>query len=54
MNIFIRFKDEVATPELNGSILRGVTVISVLQILKEWGENVTERLISVDELVERI
>ncbi len=52
MNIFIRFKDEVATPQLNGSILRGVTRDSVIQILSEWGENIKERLISVDELVD--
>ena len=52
MNIFVRFKNEVATPQFSGSILRGVTRDSVIQILKEWGENVTERLISVDEIVE--
>jgi branched-chain amino acid aminotransferase len=51
MNIFVRFKNEVATPKLNGSILPGVTRDSVLQILKEWGMNVTERLISIDEIV---
>jgi branched-chain amino acid aminotransferase len=51
MNIFIRFKDEVATPELNGSILPGVTRFSVLKILEDWGMNVTERLISIDELI---
>ncbi len=51
MNIFIRFKDEIATPELSGSILPGVTRISVLKILNEWGMNATERLISIDEVL---
>ncbi|MCC6549647.1 MAG: branched-chain amino acid aminotransferase [Ignavibacteriaceae bacterium] len=53
MNIFITFKDEVATPKLTGGILPGITRMSVLHILKDWGMNVTERLISLDELVTR-
>lgn len=51
MNIFINFKNEVATPKLNGSILPGVTRDSVIQILKDWGMNVTERIISIEEVV---
>lgn len=51
MNIFIKFKDEIATPKLTGGILPGITRMSVLEMLREWGENVTERLISMDELV---
>ncbi|MBS4034481.1 MAG: branched-chain amino acid aminotransferase [Ignavibacterium sp.] len=51
MNIFINFKDEVVTPKLNGSILPGVTRRSVIQILKEWGMKVTEREISIDEII---
>ncbi len=51
MNIFIRFKDEVVTPKLNGSILPGVTRDSVIHILKDWGLNISERLISIDEVV---
>jgi branched-chain amino acid aminotransferase len=51
MNIFIRFKNEVVTPKLNGSILPGVTRDSVIQILKDWGINITERLISLDEII---
>ncbi len=50
MNIFVQFKDEIATPKLSGSILPGVTRRSVIQILKEWGMNVTERTISIDEV----
>ncbi|MHB8335868.1 MAG: branched-chain amino acid aminotransferase [Ignavibacteriaceae bacterium] len=51
MNIFIVFKNEIATPKLTGSILPGVTRDSVIQILKDWGMNITERLISIDEVV---
>jgi branched-chain amino acid aminotransferase len=51
MNIFVNFKNEIATPALNGSILPGVTRRSVIQILKEWGMNVVERAISVDEII---
>jgi len=51
MNIFVNFKDEIATPALNGSILPGVTRRSVIQILKEWGMKVVERAISVDEII---
>jgi branched-chain amino acid aminotransferase len=51
MNIFIRFKDEVVTPKLNGSILPGVTRDSVIQILKDWNLKVSERLVSIDEVI---
>jgi branched-chain amino acid aminotransferase len=50
MNIFIRFKDEVATPALSGSILPGITRMSVIELLKDWGYNINERLIAIDEL----
>lgn len=52
MNIFVEFKDEIATPKLTGSILPGVTRRSVIQILKDKGLNVTERLINVEEVVD--
>ena len=39
------------TPKLNGSILPGVTRDSVIQILKDWGMNINERLVSIEEVV---
>ena len=51
MNIFIRFKNEVATPKLTGGILPGITRESVLQILKDWEVKVTERLIPMEEVI---
>lgn len=52
MNIFIHFKNEVATPKLTGSILPGVTRRSVIQLLNEWGLKVNERLISMREVID--
>ncbi len=52
MNIFIRFKNEIATPKLTGSILPGITRKSVLQILDDWEMKVSERLIPVEEVVD--
>ena len=51
MNIFIQFKNEVATPKLTGGILPGITRESVLQILKDWEIKVTERLIPMEEVI---
>ncbi len=52
MNIFVQFENEVATPSLaSGSILPGVTRMSSLQILRDWGYNVNERNISIDEII---
>ncbi|MCK9280808.1 MAG: branched-chain amino acid aminotransferase [Melioribacteraceae bacterium] len=50
MNIFVQFKNEVATPMLTGSILPGVTRMSVIQILRDWGYTVNERMISIEEV----
>ncbi len=52
MNIFIQFKNEIATPKLSGSILPGVTRDSVIHILKDWGMNINERLISIQEVID--
>jgi branched-chain amino acid aminotransferase len=51
MNIMLRLGDEVVTPPLSGSILPGVTRDSVLTILRDWGVPVSERTISIDEVV---
>ncbi len=52
MNIFFVIDDEIITPELNGSILPGITRKSVIELAKHWNENVSERKISIDELFE--
>ncbi|MDQ0351375.1 branched-chain amino acid aminotransferase [Alkalibacillus filiformis] len=52
MNVFFKIKDEVVTPELNGSILNGVTRDSVIQLLEYWGVNVIERKVTIEEIYE--
>jgi len=52
MNVFFKVKGKVVTPELNGSILEGVTRGSVIELLNDWGIPVTERKISIEELLE--
>jgi branched-chain amino acid aminotransferase len=50
MNIFFKINGEVVTPELNGSILEGVTRNSILQLLNHWGVPVSERKLSMEDL----
>lgn len=50
MNIFFMLNDEIVTPELNGSILSGITRDSVIDLATKWGYGVTERRISIDEI----
>ncbi len=50
MNIFFKLGDEIITPELQGSILSGITRKSVIEICKKWGVKITERRISIDEI----
>ena len=51
MNVMFKINGEIVTPALTGSVLPGITRKSSLQILKEWGYKVSERLLSVDELI---
>jgi branched-chain amino acid aminotransferase len=52
MNIFFVIDDEIITPELNGSILHGITRASVIALAKKWKYKMTERRISIDEVME--
>lgn len=52
MNVFFKINGEVVTPQLNGSILSGITRMSTIELVKSWGIPMTERKISVDELFE--
>ncbi|MDD6146247.1 MAG: branched-chain amino acid aminotransferase [Oscillospiraceae bacterium] len=51
MNIMFKISGKVITPALNGSILPGITRNSIIHVCKEWGYEVEERKISVEELV---
>ena len=52
MNIFFVIGDELITPMLSGSILPGITRNSVLELGQSWGMKVTERKISIDEVID--
>lgn len=53
MNIMFMINNELITPSLeNGTILPGITRNSVLNLGKEWGMKVTERPITIDEVIE--
>ena len=43
MNIFFKIDGKYVTPELNGSILPGITRDSIIKLLKHNGEVVEER-----------
>jgi branched-chain amino acid aminotransferase len=51
MNVFFKVNGEVITPALNGTILPGITRDSVIAMLKHMNIPVSERLITIDELV---
>lgn len=52
MNLMFVWDGKLVTPELNGSILPGVTRKSILELARSWGMETVERKITVDELME--
>jgi len=52
MNVMFKIAGEIVTPMLSGSILPGITRKSCLEVLRKEGYNVSERLLSIDELSE--
>ena len=52
MNIFFVIDGEVITPELDGSILAGITRKSMIEILRHEGYKVTERRIAIQEIAD--
>jgi branched-chain amino acid aminotransferase len=51
-NIFFKFKDELVTPALSGSILPGITRDSTLKLADSFGVKAVERPVSIDEVIE--
>ena len=52
MNIFFIIGNKAITPDLSqGTILRGITRETLMQILKEMGFTIEERKLSIDEIV---
>ena len=52
MNIFFKIGDKVVTPDLSGTILAGITRLSVIELLRDKGFEVEERPVSMKEIVE--
>jgi branched-chain amino acid aminotransferase len=52
MNIFFKIDGNFITPELDGSVLHGITRLSVIELLKSMGYEVTERKVTIDEIRE--
>ena len=50
MNIFFKINGEFITPELDGSVLHGITRASVIEMLKAMNYKVTERKITISEI----
>jgi branched-chain amino acid aminotransferase len=51
MNIFFKIRGRIVTPELNGSILPGITRDSVITLLKSWDIPVDETRIDIEDVV---
>ncbi|MEE1169844.1 MAG: aminotransferase class IV, partial [Anaerovoracaceae bacterium] len=54
MNVMFRIDGKMVTPQLNGSVLPGITRKSAIEIFNDWGDEVEERLLPVDELITAI
>ena len=52
MNIFFKIDGKFVTPNLNGSVLAGITRMSVIDLLKDKGYSVEERPITMSEIKE--
>lgn len=51
MNIMFVIGDKLITPHTSGTILPGITRASVLTIARDWGLNVEETSVHVDEII---
>ncbi len=51
MNIMFKINGEIYTAPTEGTVLPGVTRDSIIHILKDWGYQVNETHLSVDDLM---
>ena len=54
MNVMFKIGGKIITPKLTGSILPGITRMSCIEVLKNAGYDVEERLFSLAELVDAL
>ncbi len=52
MNIFFKIDGKIITAPCNGTVLPGVTRRSVIELCKEWGYEVSEERLAVDDLMQ--
>ena len=52
MNVMFKINGEIVTPALTGSILPGITRKSCIEVLRDKGYKVSERLLPIDEIVD--
>ena len=52
MNIFFALDDKIVTPKTEGTILKGITRISIIEILREQGHVVEEKPVDIYDLIE--
>ena len=52
MNVFFKIGGKFITPDLSGSILAGITRLSVIELLRDKGFEVIERPIKLSEIKE--
>ena len=52
MNIFFKINGAFITPSLDGAILHGITRMSVIELLRSRGYQLTERPIGIEEIIE--
>lgn len=52
MNIFFKIEGKFITPKRDGAILNGITRMSVIDVLRDKGYEVTEKPITIDEIRE--
>ncbi|MBO7739858.1 MAG: branched-chain amino acid aminotransferase [Oscillospiraceae bacterium] len=50
MNVMFKIGGKVVTPALNGTVLPGITRKSCVELIRSWGIEVEERLLSAEEL----
>jgi len=54
MNIMLVIDNKLLTPPTSGTILEGVTRESILELARDWGMDVVERKLTVDEIITAI
>ena len=52
MNVMFMINGEIITAPCEGTVLPGVTRDSIIQILRSWGYQVSERHLAIDELMQ--